>query len=148
MALARGKRHERSRLALHGLFSGFDRDSSRDHLHHRALANVMIGQALSTTKVEHHDAALWRREQTHAASGGRATARAAHRSPPRARYAYQMSPQAMVGANASSLLLPARSAARSSPLIMTHSSLRRSDREKAQWRFDERVYTERTGRNG
>jgi hypothetical protein len=54
----------------------------------------------------------------------------------------------MVGANASSLLLPARSAARSFPTHMTHSSLRRSDREKAQWRFDERVYTERTGRNG
>lgn len=63
MALAGGERHQCSRLAFDCLFRGFDRNPSRDHLHERTLANVMIGQALSTPKVEHHDTALGQREQ-------------------------------------------------------------------------------------
>jgi hypothetical protein len=63
MALSGSKHHQCSRLALHGLFTGFDRDSSGDDLHNRTLANVMIGKALSRAKVDHHHAALRRREQ-------------------------------------------------------------------------------------
>jgi hypothetical protein len=63
MALARIKYDQRSGLALHGLAGSFDRDPARDHLHDRALADVMIAHLLPAAKVDYHDPALGRREQ-------------------------------------------------------------------------------------
>jgi hypothetical protein len=63
MALARIEYDQRSGLALHGLSGRFDQDPARNHLHDRALADVMIAHLLPAAKVEYHDPALGRREQ-------------------------------------------------------------------------------------
>jgi len=63
MALARVKYDQRSSLARHSLSGSFDRDPARNHLHDRALADVMIAHLLPAAKVEHHEPALGRRDQ-------------------------------------------------------------------------------------
>jgi hypothetical protein len=58
MALAGVKCDERSGLALQGLCASFDREPAGNHLHDRALADVMIPHFFSAAKVEHDDPAL------------------------------------------------------------------------------------------
>ena len=63
MSLARVEYDQRSGVALHRLSRSFDRNPAGDHLHDRALADMMIAHRLPAAKVEHNEPALGRREQ-------------------------------------------------------------------------------------